>query len=264
MLRILFVFTLLISSHLVSAEWHEKIHPSIEVGMHLSDFDGTIENVNSSSSFQNDFGYTDTSSSYFTFELKLDYDYAPNVEVSYFNDKQNSNSTFTKYTEIADGKFDVNETVHSSIDYQVLNVVLYKDFKKKGSMVRFFGKSFYTGDIEFDVGLNLKYIDWYFNVRDNDGEDYWDEVNSIIPLPYIGFKYYYYRLQLYANISALSFSEAKSTNYEFGLYFRVIDDLYMGASYIYEGFEATVEKDDHIDTVDFNTAGNKISFKYVF
>jgi len=264
MLKALFIFSVILSLNINAAEWYEKIHPHIEVGMHFSDFDGTIENEKSSSDFQDDFGYTDTSSSYFVLGLKFDYDYAPVVEISYFNDKQNKNSTFSKYTEIADGQFDANETVHSSIDYQVLNITFYKDFKKKGSMFRLFGQRHYTGDIEFDVGLNLKYIDWRFNVRDSEGENYWDEVDSIIPLPYLGVKYYYYRLQLYANVSTLAFSEAKSTNYEFGLYFKVIDDLYIGASYIYEGFEATVEKDGHIDKVDFNTAGNKVSFKYVF
>lgn len=264
MLKVLLFFVVIFSLNAQAAEWYEKIHPSIEVGMHLSDFDGTLENVNSSSNFQSDLGYTDTSSSYFEIALEFDYAYAPNIELSYFNDKQTQNSTFSKYTEIADGQFDVNETVHSAIDYQVLNIVFYKEFKKKGTAVRLFGKIFYPGDIEFDIGANLKYINWHFNVKDADGESYWDDVNSIIPLPYLGFKYYYYRFQAYANVSALSFSEAKSTNYEFGAAFKVIDDLYIEASYIYEGFEATVEKNGHIDKVDFNTAGNKVSFRYVF
>jgi len=264
MLRFFLIFFLLISFELQAKEWYENIHPTLEIGMHLSDFDGTAKNTGSTSNFQDDFKYTDTSSSYFALDLRLDYPYAPNIQMSYFNDKQNQNTTLTKYTEIADGKFDANATMDSDIEYKVFNIVLYKDFKKKGKFVKYFGKIFYTGDIEFDVGVNLKFIDWRFNLRDAADEDYWDEVNSVIPLPYLGFRYAYYRLRFYTSISTLSFSDAKSTNYEIGVDFRVIDQLYIGASYLYEGFEATVTKDGHTDKIDFNTAGNKLSFKYIF
>lgn len=264
MLKLILLFTILTTLSAQAESWYDKIHPSIEAGMHMSDFGGTISNANSSSDFRDDFDYLDTKSSYFVLGFKFDYDYVPNIEISYFNDKQNKDSTLSKYTEVADGSFDANTTVTTDIDYQVLSFVIYKDFKHKGDRVKFLRWKFYPGDFEFDIGMNLKVINWKFNIKDATSSDSWVVADAAIPLPYIGFKYYYYHFRAYASVSALSFSEATSTNYEIGVDYRVIDNLYLSASYMYEDFKTVEEKDGHRDTVDFNTAGNKFSFKYVF
>ena len=262
--RVLLVCLMLTSLYAKEKSWQEKIYISVEAGMHMSEFDGTLTNETSSASFRDDFGYSDvTTSSYFALGLMFDYDYVPNIGISYFNDQQNTNMVLNKKIQVADKTFDVNSSVVTDIAYQVLNVVIYEDFKTKGSRVKFFKWNIYPGDIEFDVGINLKVIDWKYQIRDaatTGASTHWVRVEENIPLPYIGFKYYYYRFRAYANISSLSFSDAKSTNYEMGVDFRLVDELYISASYLYEDFEAVEKK----DTVKFQTSGNKFSFKYIF
>ena len=263
LLRILFLTFIALSLHAEEKSWYQKLNPSLEIGMHLSNFEGSIDNAFSSANFRDDFKYTDTYSTYLAIGFKPQYKYAPNIMISYFNEVQNENATLTKQIRVADGVFDTNSTVSTKITYQVLNVTLYKEFRQRGKYVRMFNSNIYTGDFELDVGLNLKTIKWDFNIFDakaDNASQHWINVDSVIPLPYIGFKYYLYRLRLFANISALSLSEAKATNFEFGVDFRVIDRLFLSATYLYEDFKAV----EIVDTVEFRTVGNKFGFKYYF
>lgn len=268
LLRYLLLF--IISLNILYAKqmhWYDKIYPSVEAGLHYADLQGSVSNTQSVSDFRDDFGYLDSYSSYFALGLKLDYNYAPNFHISYFNNKEYADANLSKSTSVANGVFDANSSISSIVDYQVINFTIYQDFKHKGNRVKFLRFKFYPGDIDFYVGINLKIIDWKFEISDTPKSleyKYWVHVAEKIPLPFIGFKYYYYNLRLYANASALSFSEAKSTNYEFGLDYRVIDSLYLNVSYLYEDFKATERRDSNIDIVEFKTVGNKFGFKYLF
>jgi len=265
MLKQLIILILIIKS--LNASWYDNLHPSIEAGMHLSDFQGDIVNIHSKTDFKDDLKYSNTSSSYFVIGLKTDYRYVPNFYVSYFSDTQTKDTTFNEQKYIADAIFDTNSTASTIIDYQVVNFVLYKDFKIKGKMSRFLRWRVYSGDIEFDVGANMKMVRWKIQLTKEPNSQiypYWIEVNEDILLPYIGFKYFHYNSRIYGNISALSVNEAKSLNYEIGFEYRLVKGLYISASYLYEGFEATEELDNHKDTVSFRTVGNKFSFKYFF
>jgi hypothetical protein len=153
--------------------------------------------------------------------------------------------------------------VVTKMNYEVLNAVLFQEFKKKGSMVSLLGKSIYSGDLEFDIGVNIKMIDYILQMKDitkTDSIYMYDKVKSTILLPYAGFKYYRYGLVLFGNMSALSFADAKSTNYQFGAQYQILENIALGYSYMYEDFQAT-EKSDHIN---FKTAGNKFSLIYAF
>ena len=263
MLRFLLFLAFITSLNAAEQSWYNKIYPEIEAGMHFSDFDGTISNAYSESDFREDYDYTETASSYFALSIYNENDYMPNIVFSYFNAKQNEDSDLNSQIYVADGVFDANDSVSTTIDYQVLNIALYQDLKIKGRRVKFLFWKFYPGDIEFDVGMNLKVITWEFQAKDaiaSNPSSHWITVDSQIPLPYLGSKYYYYDFRAYANVSALSFSEAKSTNYEVGFDYKVIKHLFLSASYMYEDFKATEKK----DTIEFKTRGNKFSFKYVF
>jgi hypothetical protein len=260
----IFIFLFLTTS-LFSADntdsWYSKIDTKVEAGMFLSNFEGDISNASSTTDFKDDYGYDKTTSSYFSLQFRFDYDYMPNIDISYFNMKQSQNADLNKSFEVAGTDF--NGTVSTAIDYKVLNVVLHKEFKTKGDRIVMFGRKFYPGDVEFDIGMNIKSVFYLFQVKDSSDSSAEYEflgVNSIIPLPYLGIKYYYYNFIGYANISALSFSEAKAMDYQIGIDYRVIDRLYLSASYIYEDFEATAGR----DKVYFKTVGNKFSFKYIF
>ncbi len=261
MLRFLLPFFLLLSLHAKEKTWYSKIDTKIEAGVFLPDMGGTITNSIGVANFESDFGYEKSTASYFALELILDYDYAPNFNLNFMSMKENSDVTLSRGLEVADGSF--NSSVSTVLDYSIANAVFYQDFKKKGKWISVFGKPYYSGDLEFDVGLNVKMINWNFEIQDKTDlskASSWIKVNEFIPLPYLGFKYYLYNLTVYANVSALSFNEAKSTSFEVGVDYRIINGLYLSAGYLYEQFKA-VEKHD---TIDFDTAGYKFSFKYAF
>jgi len=264
---VLFLFLLFFSSSVNASSWSKRVNLSVEAGMHISNFVGSVSNNNSNADFQDDFNYLNNSSSYFSLGVTLDFPYVLNFNISYFNDIAFSDATMKQTTYIADGVFESNTTTSSAIEYQVINFTMYQNFKSKGDRVKFLRWKFYPGDIEFNVGVNFKSILWKFQVTDrptSSSYKHWIIVDEVIPLPYIGFQYYYYNLKLYGNISALSFREAKSTNYDIGLDYRLLDNLYINISYLFEGFLATEKTDQHIDTVRFQTVGNKIGFKYIF
>lgn len=243
--------------------WHSQINFEFEAAYQLADFSGTISNGESSANFRDDFSYSDTAFSYFALDMKFDYAYVPNVKISYFNNEEITNSTLSKPIVIADGSFDINDTVNTAVNNQVLNLLLYTTFKNKGRFVKFLRWKFYSGDLDFDVGMNTKFIKWdfvIFHANELNPTKHWILSDEIIFMPYIGFKYYLYRMRMFANVSALSLSEAKSTYFEGGFDFRVVDTLYISAAYMYEDFKVTELRDN----VDFKTNGFKFGFKYDF
>jgi len=263
----LFFSLILITNLLYAKSWYNNFHPSLEAGMHLATFKGNIENINSTASFENDLGYDRSFSSYFVFGLKSDYKYFPHFYVSYFNETQSKDVNTPKKIYVANAVFDTNSSLSSTIDYKVINVVLYKDLKIKGERFQFLRWNIYPGDIEFDIGMSAKIVHWKIQLTKNVNNGvypYWIIVDETIPLPYFGFKHYFYNLRTYGSISALSLNNAKSLNYEVGIEYRLIKNLYISASYLYEGFEAVEERNAHRDTVSFKTVGNKFSFKYFF
>jgi len=246
--------------------YSKTIHPNIEAGMHFSKFDGSISNANSTSDIKENLNYTNSTSSYLALGVWADYKYAPNIKIDYFSHTQNQNSGHNTTIYIADGVFDANTTITTQTNYTVANFTIYHDFQYKGSNINFLRWSFYPGDIEYYMGLNIKYIRWRFDVEKatNATTKHWIEITEIIPLPFIGFQYFYKNFRAFANVSALSFKIAKSTNYEIGFAYQVFPNLYINASYLYEDFQVTERAADHIDTIKFLTSGNKFSFKYIF
>ena len=241
--------------------WYDGIDIKIEASMYQPSLDGSILNNYSNTDLQNDFKYSKAKASYFGVEILLDYDYVPNIDINFLNMKDNKDTILTQPRVIADGDF--NGTTSSAIEFSVLNTVIYQDFKQKGSVLSLFGKKFYSGDIEFDIGINIKLISWHYEIQDLKDltkSSSWVKADMFIPLPYLGFKYYLYDITAFAQSSALSFSEAKSTNYLLGIDYLVIDDLYLSVSYLYEQFKAVQRQ----DTVDFYTKGYKFGFKYAF
>lgn len=245
------------STSIENTAWYTKIHTTVEAAIYMSDFQGTLSNATPSViDFGKDFKYANSTSSFFSVETRFDYDYVPNVYISYFNMVQKNDVNITRGVTMVDKPF---TNAATNIDYKVLNAVVFQDFKAKGAVK----KGFYMGDIELDIGANLKVIDYLVRMKDNANPNaiyMYDKVDALIVLPYAGFKYYRYGFVLFGNISSLSYSESKSTGYQFGIEYQVVNNIYLGYSYMYEDFQA-IEKKDHID---FKTVGNKFSIKYTF
>lgn len=267
MLKIALLLVFSLSLFAQSNSWYSRVDAKIEAGLYLPQLSGSIENVKGTSDFSQDLGYDKAEASYFSLELRHNYDYIPNVYISYFNmqdDKStalDSDANATKSVTVANETF--NSGIFSTIDYQVFNTTLYQDFRIKGKAFTLFGTHPYSGDLEFDVGLSVKYFQWKYEIKDLSNlsrATSWINVDEFVPVPYIGMKYFRYKLLLYANANALAFSKAKSSAYQVGIGYRVVSGLYLDASYVYERFKA-VEKQD---TVDFKTTGLKFGFKYAF
>jgi len=258
-----FLLPLFFTLSLFGAEssWHSKISTKIETAIYLPKLSGTISNIVGISNFGNDFKYSNTKATYLALDVILDYNYIPNIKISYFNMQDNQSADLNKTVKVADGIF--NSNVATVIDYQVFSVILYQDLKANGKMLSLLGTPIYTGSTEFDVGINTKLLKWNYQVQDLDNtkkSSSWIHANEFIPLPYLGMKYYLYNLIVYADASALAFSNAKSVSYQIGADYRVIDKLYLSAGYMYEQFKVTEKQ----DIIDFKAAGYKFGFKYTF
>ncbi|MEA2100108.1 MAG: hypothetical protein U9P72_08260 [Campylobacterota bacterium] len=261
LVRFLLLFLLFFPLYANERVWYDNIDIKIEAGIYMPTFGGDILNVRGETSFEDDLEYKNAPASYFSLFLTHDRDYTPNLIINYFNMKDNKNTELTEPIHLVSVDFD--SSIATVIKSSVLNVTLYQDLMLKGKFLRVFGKPYYTGDLEFHVGLNTKVIDWNFSIQDLTDlskEESWIRVEEFIPLPYLGFNYYLYNLIVYANVSALSFVDAKATSYQAGLDYRVVEGLYLSAGYLFEEFKA-VEK---LDTITFNTSGYKLSFKYAF
>ena len=256
------IFKLLSAAILLfSVELLADVTLKVEAGIYLPTIEGSITNTVSKSTFENDFGYGESSASYLGAALILDYDYVPNFEFGYFNMQDNKNAALTQNVTVADGNF--SSDVSTVIDYQVFNFLIYQDFKIKGPTQRLLGRDMYFGDLEFDIGLNSKVYMWNYEVQDMTDltkSSSWINVQAFIPLPYLGVKYYFYDLVLYSNVSALAFSSDKSTSYQIGADYNVVAGLYLSAAYMHDEFKAV----ELADTVEFSTSGYKFGFKYSF
>ena len=254
------IFILSLASE-ISAQ--SKINTKIEAGLINANMKGDIKNLISTSDFTEDLGYSKFNASYFSVEAVHTYDYFPNVYIGFFNTKESSSTTLDKTIEIADFTYS-SSNISSSIDYNVLNLLLYENFLIKGSSkTSLYGSRFYPGDLEFRLGINIKYINWKYNIIDKtafSSKSSWIKVNEFIPLPYLGFRYYRYKFSMYGNISALSFMDAKSISAEAGIDYRFVKGLHLSLGYIYEDFDVVEDN----DTVYYQIDGIKLGFKYIF
>jgi len=261
MLKIVLLFICSLSLFAKTNPWYSRVNTKIEAGIYLPMESGYIENIQGTSNFNKDFGYKNAKASYFSLEITHDYHYVPNLYISYFNMQDNQNATLTKAIQVANQTFDSN--VLSTIDYQIFSATFYQDFQIKGEVFTLFGSKHYSGDLEFDVGVTTKNFHWHYKVKDLTNlsrRASWIKVDESIPLPYLGVKYFFYKLTLYANINDLAFNSAKSSTYHAGIEYKVTKNLYLNAAYINEEFNV-IEKED---TIDFKTSGYKFSFKYAF
>lgn len=256
--KVLLISLLTLSLYASEKSWSAKFEASI----YLPQINGTIDNSNKSD-FQDDFGYGDATASYFSLDLTLDYDYVPNLYLSYFNMQDNKHAVMTKSVTVADSTYDTNTSLASTIDFQVFDAILYQDFKLKGEQFSLFGLPLYTGDLEIDLGIDTKLVAWQYQVENlttPTDSDSWIKVNSLLLLPYVGAKYYLYDLTLYADVSALSISSTKSTSVQAGIDYMLFNGLSISAAYLYNQFEAQELE----DTVNFTTDGYKFGLKYAF
>jgi len=262
-LRLLLTLFLLTSLSAKEDSWYNKIDVELEAGIYTPSFNGNVENIIGTSSFEDDFNYDNTVASYFSANIAIDYKYVPYFYIGYIRLADNTSSTLTKKVKIADGEF--SSGTASILEYDVLHFIVYDQVKIKGKYVSIYGKKIYSGDLEFDIGMNLQLLFWKFNVLDvststSTRPSSWIEIAQFIPVPFFGLRYYWYDFTTYINSSALAFGTAKSITYQYGLDYTIVENLSVSAGYIYNQFEALEE----IDNINFTMRGYRFSFKYAF
>jgi len=255
---------LLLSLQLIAFNWSL----STEAALYVANFDGSIKNYKSDIKYKSDanntisLGYDGSNLSYFESELRTDRWYIPIINVSYMDIVETQDSDLNSTTHMIG--IDFNSSVTTKTTYKVINFKLYKAFLKKGDKFKIGKRKIYVGDIEIDLGLNVKYMVYGFRAKNNpavkDAPVNYIDVKQFVALPYLGVRYYYYNLILHANISVLGVGRVQASNYMYGAEYRIYKRVYLGAAYFNESFKA-VEKED---TVKFSTNGAKFSIKYIF
>ncbi len=262
-LRILLPFFIVVSLFAKNEDWRSNIDFKVEAGLFLANYGGDISNTSSKADFKNDLNFDSSSVSYFSIENKFNYDYIPNLYISYLSLRKKADTILDKDLKITNNTFLTGVKTSSIAEYSSINAIIYQDFMIKGTSTSIYGSKFYPGDIEFNIGLNIKKLDYKYNIQDKDDSTKpisWIRVNEFIPLPYFGFKYYRYNVIIYGDVSAISYNEAKTISAQIALDYRVAHSIYLSCGYLYEKFDV-VEKDD---TVVFSMSGLKLSAKYKF
>ncbi|PHS58795.1 MAG: hypothetical protein COB17_02285 [Sulfurimonas sp.] len=236
----------------------DDVDLEFEVGVMNASFSGDISNTINTLSFDSDLGIKDSTASFFGVKARFRNKWFPVININYMNFSESKNSVLSGQ-KIGDTFF--SELVESNIKYTVLNSMLYYEFKAKGKRKRMFGKVRYTGDLEIDLGVNFKNIDFFYDVSGTVTKDTeYIKIQSSLLLPYVAMRYYIYNLSLFTNISTLSFSDIKSTSYSFGADYQMIMNFYLGLTYFYEDFEKKILN----DTIRFQSSGLMFSVKYNF
>lgn len=261
-IKVLLPFLMFTTLFAVDESLKENMEFKMEAGIFLPTLSGDISNTITNTNFADSLAFKNSSASYLSFESRLNYDYSPNFFISYFNIQDHSDTTLPEDITLAGADYTAGIDITSTVDYDSVNIVAYQDFLLKGGSRALFGR-YYPGDIEFDIGINVKYINWQYSIKDKTNllrSDSWIKVYQFIPLPYFAFKYYRYNIMINGDISAISIERAKVTSAQITFDYRLVKGVYASMGYLYESFEV-VEKSD---TVVFNSSGTKLSFKYKF
>jgi hypothetical protein len=234
----------------------------LEVSLFTPDIKGTISNTQTSTDFNDHLAFDNGGyASYFALDIHHEITYLPNIKLSYFNMRENQATDLNRTIRIANQDF--NSSVVSQVDFEVANAVLYKTLFLKGKEFSFLFWNPYSGDVAFDLGIDVKWLSWRYQISDvttSPTRDAWINVNEFIPLAYFGIHYYLYNFSLHANSSFLGVRDAEALSYEVSVDYMVYKDFYLSAGYMYEYFTVQ-EKEDEIE---FSTGGYKFGFKYVF
>ena len=256
--RWIFIFSFGITSVFAANNW------SFGVGaeLYMPKPSGTISNVASGDTTFEELGYTeDTATSLLYIDVSNHYKYLPNLKISYFHLKDTQNADLNKTIQVA-GE-DYNATVQSDVDYSTWSVLLYKGFVVKGDYFSLFSHKIYSGDLEFQLGVDSRFLQWKYTIKDRTNltrSPSWIEAKTVVPLVYLGMNYYFYNLGLEAKTSNLAISRSKIIEYDIGAKYRFSGSFYLKAGYLYSNIQF-VHNDDEVD---YTTQGARVGFEYFF
>ncbi len=230
---------------------------AIEAGIWNTRLDGSIQNPSALIDFKNDLGFDEKKNvTLFGLDFKNDFSWLPNIYVNYFAMQSSTNGKIALPGQTINGSNTYVGDVLSSIDYSELNTIVYG----------FLQQSIF----EFDLGVNFKKINYTQTLKSNTFTNQMPITikgpESIIPLPYVGFKVDLYPINtvLQAETSMLAFGDDEAMDYKYSLNYRIMKNMYISYGYRYTSWK-TQNKDTNInDKYDMNLKGNYINAKILF
>ncbi len=233
---------------------------AIEAGVWQTTLDGNIKNTVSTTNFKEDLGFDEKKNvTSFGLDLKNDYSWLPNIYVNYFtlNSAADGNIATAKQINItAQNSANIknfSDSVSSTVKYSELNTILYGYLQQS--------------IFEFDLGLNLKKINYTQTIKENNDVDNVTikGPDSIIPLPYVGFKIDLYPINtvLKAEASVLAIGDDEAKDYKYSLNYRIMKHMYISYGYRYNSWKTT-NKDNVHEKYDMSLKGNYINAKILF
>ena len=246
----------------VSLFGFERWHIGIGAELYMPKPSGTISNIASGDTTFKTLGFTKSDyASIFHIDVRNDYMLIPNVKVSFFNFKDTENTELNTTVEIAHQDF--NSTIQSQVDYRVISALFYKGFTVKGDYIHFFSWEFYSGDLEFLLGIDAKFVDWKYTIKDRSDltrSPAWVRSQTVIPQVFLGIGYYLYNFVFEAQTSNIAFSTSKLIEYSADAKYRFGDSFYLKAGYLFSKIHFVHDDDE----VDYKTKGVRVGFEYIF
>ena len=240
----------------------EKWHFNLGAELYMPKPSGTFSNVASGETTFGELGFSkSTYASIFHFDIQNDYDYIPNIKLSYFNFIDTQHADLNKTIQVA--REDFTGQLQSQIDYSVTSFLLYKGILLQGSYVSIFSFTFYTGDLEFQLGIDTKLLQWKYSIFDRGDlsrSPAWVQAQAVVPQVYFSANYYFYNLVLEAQTSNLAISDSKIIEYSLDAKYLFGDALYLKVGYLYSNIQVVHNNDE----IDYKATGMKVGFEYLF
>lgn len=235
---------------------------AIEAGVWSTKLDGNIKNTVSTTNFKDDLGFDEKKNvTSFGLDLKNDYSWLPNIYVNYFTlnssadgDIATAKLIYQPNATSVTNTNGFNGSTSSTIKYSELNTILYGYLQQS--------------IFEFDLGLNLKKIDYTQTIKENLDPSMNVTIKgpeNIIPLPYIALKIDLYPINtvLKAETSVLAIGDDEAKDYKYSINYRMMRNMYISYGYRYNSWKTT-NKDNVHEKYDMNLRGNYINAKILF
>lgn len=225
---------------------------SLEAAIWQSNIAGDISNDSSFIDIKKDLNFNKENITSFGLDLKNEISWIPNIYINYFLLTSSSDSLLNNIKYIDNVRF--SGSISSSIDYSEISTILYGFLQQ--------------GPFEFDMGLNIKKINFTQIIKENRTNGNKITINgpsSFIPAPYIALKIdvSFIDTVLKAEASLFSIGDTQSKDYKYSINYRIMRNMYVSYGYRYNSFKA-INKDNKYEKYDINTKGSYVSFKVLF
>jgi hypothetical protein len=175
--------------------------------------------------------------------------------VNYFLLKRSANNTLIGSRNIGSENEIFSGLVTSSFEYSEINTILYKTIK--------------NGIFEFDLGANLKNIDFEQTLNEKNGSNDNDVLikgpEGLLVLPYIAATMYFDGIdtKIKAESSVLAIGDDEARDYKLSITYNFTKNLALAYGYKYNSWKSTAD-DSTNEKYNFALSGNYFGIKLLY